>query len=41
VPWEDFHVALYGHHLSVGTMCHKLYEFLDLCQGNHYVYEYN
>jgi hypothetical protein len=40
VPWGEFRAAFCGHHLSAGTMCHKLAEFLDLHQGNHYVYEY-
>jgi hypothetical protein len=30
VPSGEFHVAFRGHHLSTGTMCHKLVEFLDL-----------
>jgi hypothetical protein len=30
VPWNEFHVAFRGHHLSAGTMRHKLLEFLDL-----------
>jgi hypothetical protein len=33
VPWGEFRAAFHGHHLSVGTMCHKLAEFLDLHQG--------
>jgi hypothetical protein len=40
VPWGEFHAAFRGHHLSVGTICHKLAEFLDLHQGNRSVYEY-
>jgi hypothetical protein len=40
VPWDKFCVVFHGHHLSVGTMRHKLAEFLDLRQGNHLVYEY-
>jgi hypothetical protein len=40
VPWGKFCAAFRGHHLSAGTMCRKLAEFLDLHQGNHSVYEY-
>jgi hypothetical protein len=40
VPWGEFHAAFRGHHLSAGTMRHKLTEFLDLHQGNRSVYEY-
>jgi hypothetical protein len=40
VPWGEFRTTFRGHHLSAGTMCHKLVEFLDLQQGNHFVYEY-
>jgi hypothetical protein len=40
VAWDEFYVAFRGHHLSVGTMRHKLVEFLELRQGNHSVYEY-
>jgi hypothetical protein len=40
VPWGEFHTAFLCHHLSAGTMRHKLVEFLDLHQGNHSVYEY-
>jgi hypothetical protein len=40
VPWGEFRAAFCGHHLSAGTMCHKLAEFLDLHQGNHSIYEY-
>jgi hypothetical protein len=40
VPWGEFCTTFRGHHLSAGTMCHKLVEFLDLQQGNHFVYEY-
>jgi hypothetical protein len=40
VPWDEFHVAFRGHHLLAGTMHHELSEFLDLRQGNHFVYEY-
>jgi hypothetical protein len=38
--WDEFHVAFRGHHLSTGIMCRKLVEFLELRQGNHFVYEY-
>jgi hypothetical protein len=40
VSWDEFRVALCGHHLSVGTIHRKLSEFLDLRQGNCFVYEY-
>jgi hypothetical protein len=40
VSWGEFCTAFHGHHLSAGTMPHKLAEFLDLRQGNHSVYEY-
>jgi hypothetical protein len=30
VPWGEFCTAFCGHHLSAGTMHHKLVEFLDL-----------
>jgi hypothetical protein len=40
VPWGEFHAAFRGHHLSAGTIRRKLTEFLDLHQGNHFVYEY-
>jgi hypothetical protein len=40
VPWGEFRTAFHGHHLSAGTMHHKLAEFLNLHYGNHYVYEY-
>jgi hypothetical protein len=40
VAWDEFRVAFYGHHLSVGPMRHKLVEFLELHQGNRSVYKY-
>jgi hypothetical protein len=40
VLWDEFHVAFYSHHMSAGTVCYKLSEFLDLRQGNHSIYEY-
>jgi hypothetical protein len=40
MPWGEFRAAFCGHHLSAGTMHHKLAEFLDLHQGNRSVYEY-
>jgi hypothetical protein len=40
VSWGEFRAAFHGHHLSVGTMHHKLAEFLDLHQRNHSIYEY-
>jgi hypothetical protein len=30
VAWDEFRVAFRGHHLSAGTICHKLVEFLEL-----------
>jgi hypothetical protein len=41
VAWGEFHIAFRGHHLSASTICRKLAEFLELCQGNHSVYDYN
>jgi hypothetical protein len=40
VPWDEFHTAFRGHHLSAGTMRHNLVDILDLHQRNHSVYEY-
>jgi hypothetical protein len=40
VSWGEFHTAFHGHHLSAGTMCRNLSEFLNLRQGNRSVYEY-
>jgi hypothetical protein len=40
IAWDEFRVAFRGHHLSAGTMCRKLVEFLELRQGNHSGYEY-
>jgi hypothetical protein len=40
VPWGEFRAAFCGHHMSAGTMHHKLAQFLDLHQGNRSVYEY-
>jgi predicted HAD superfamily Cof-like phosphohydrolase len=40
MPWDEFHVAFRGRHLSAGTMCHNLFEFLELCHGNHSAYDY-
>jgi hypothetical protein len=40
VPWDEFYVAFHGHHILAGTMCRKLFEFQDLRQGNHSIYEY-
>jgi hypothetical protein len=40
VLWGEFRATFYGHHLSAGTMRHKLAEFLDLHQGNRSIYEY-
>jgi hypothetical protein len=39
VAWNEFHVAFRGHHLSAGTICRKLVEFLELRQGNHSAYD--
>jgi hypothetical protein len=30
VPWDEFHAAFRGHHLSAGTMRHNLVDILDL-----------
>jgi hypothetical protein len=40
VPWGEFRTAFRAHHLSVGLLCSKLKEFLDLEQGNHNVFDY-
>jgi hypothetical protein len=40
VPWGEFRTTFRGHHLSAGTMRHKIAEFLDLRQGSRSVYEY-
>jgi hypothetical protein len=40
VSWDEFRVAFRGHHLSAGTLRRKLVEFLELCQGNHSIYDY-
>jgi hypothetical protein len=40
VPWGEFCTAYCAHHLSVGLLCTKLKEFLDLEQGNHSVFNY-
>jgi hypothetical protein len=40
VSWGEFRTTFLGHHLSAGTMRHKLADFLDLHQGNCSVYEY-
>jgi hypothetical protein len=40
MPWDEFRVALCGHHFSTDTIHRKLVEFLELHQGNHLVYEY-
>jgi hypothetical protein len=40
VSWGEFRAAFRGHHLSAGTMRHKLVEFQDLHQGNRSVYGY-
>jgi hypothetical protein len=40
VPWDEFCTAFCAHHLSVGLLCSKLKEFLDLEQGNHSVFDY-
>jgi hypothetical protein len=40
VPWSEFRTAFRAHHLSVGLLCSKLKEFLDLEQGNHNVFDY-
>jgi hypothetical protein len=40
VAWDEFRIAFRGHHLSAGTIRHKLVEFLELCKGNHSMYDY-
>jgi hypothetical protein len=40
VPWGEFRIAFYAHHLSAGLLRTKLKEFLDLEQGNHSVFDY-
>jgi hypothetical protein len=40
VLWDEFRVAFLVHHMSAGTVCYNLSEFLDLHQGNHLVYKY-
>jgi hypothetical protein len=40
VPWDDFRTAFHAHHLSMGLLCSKLKEFLNLEQGNHSVFDY-
>jgi hypothetical protein len=37
---DEFCIAFRGHHLSAGTVCCKLVEILELCQGTHSVYDY-
>jgi hypothetical protein len=40
VAWDKLSIAFRGHHLSAGTIHRKFVEFLELCQGNHSVYDY-
>jgi hypothetical protein len=40
VSWDEFCIDFCGHHLSAGTIHHKLLEFMDLRQWNRSVYEY-
>jgi hypothetical protein len=40
VSWNEFCIAFYERHISVGLMCRKLQKFLDLHQGTDSVYEY-
>jgi hypothetical protein len=40
VPWDEFCAAFHGYHLSAGTIRRKLEEFLELHQGNCFVYEH-
>jgi hypothetical protein len=40
VAWDDIRVAFHGHHLSAGTVYHKLVEFLELSLGNRSMSEY-
>jgi hypothetical protein len=40
MAWDEFRVTFRGHHLSAGTVRHKLVEILELCHGNRSVYDY-
>jgi hypothetical protein len=40
VSWGEFCTTFYAHHLSVGLLRSKMKEFLDLEQGNHFVFDY-
>jgi hypothetical protein len=40
VPWDEFCTTFRAHQFSVGLLCSKLNEFLDLEQGNHSVLYY-
>jgi hypothetical protein len=40
MAWDEFCITFCGHQLSAGTACHKLVEFLELCQGNRSIYDY-
>jgi hypothetical protein len=40
MPWDEFHIAFRGHHMSAGTMRRKLVKFLELHQGNYSVCDY-
>jgi hypothetical protein len=39
VAWDEFRISFCGHHLSASTICRKLVRFLELRQGNRYVYD--
>jgi hypothetical protein len=40
VVWDEIHIPIWGHHLSAGTIRHKLVEFLEPRHRNHFAYEY-
>jgi hypothetical protein len=40
IPWGEFRTAFHAHHRSTGLLHSKLKEFLDLEQGNHFVFNY-
>lgn len=40
VTWEEFKIALWGHHIPEGLLERKLNEFLALMHGNHIVLQY-
>jgi hypothetical protein len=40
VPWGEFRTVFRAHHLSMGPLCSKLKDFLELEQGNRSVFDY-